>query len=100
MEQILELAVTIFFAFIALYCFGITFKKYEDDDEDFLEAFSWDMGFFSLLSTGIQYLLRCFKRIVPFPVYNIIIKGLSFFTGLVMSLLAILAWVVLVMDSL
>ena len=100
MEQILGLAVTIFFAFIALYCFGITFKKYEDDDEEFLETFSWDIGFFSMLSIALKHYLRWFKRVIPFSIYIIIIKGLSFFTGLVMSLFACLAWLVLVLDTL
>ncbi|QHJ69980.1 hypothetical protein [Planococcus halotolerans] len=99
MEQILGLLLTVFFGFIALYCFDFTFKKYEDDDEEFPDTTSWDIGLFSLIAISLEHLIRWLKSKLPLSIYIFIVKALSLSMGLLLTLLACLSWLVLVSET-
>lgn len=92
MELIINIVASVIFGLLAIYCFAVTVKKYKEDDEGILDILSYDVTILYILHLFFGGILFLLKKILPFTLYLIVFKLLSFAIGLLMIYLIYIFW--------
>lgn len=94
MEMFINITATILLGSLGFYCFFIVFKKYKEDDEEYLGEFQYDSSFLYILSFIFLLILKALKKILPTSMYLLVFKILSFFFGVFLLFVIYLIWTV------
>ena len=83
---------TIIFGFMAIVSFIFVFKPYQDDDETYLDIFSYDTGVLSTPTFILELILKGLKKIFPHFLYVIIFRFINLLLGVLMIFIVYLFW--------
>ncbi|MBB6452782.1 putative membrane-anchored protein [Salirhabdus euzebyi] len=92
MSIFIPILATFLFGFFSLICFYYTFKPYKDDDESYLDLFTYDFGFLAIMSMFFECILWVCRKLLPQNVYVLIFRIISFLIGLIMVGVSIVFW--------